>query len=138
MFQNILFVKDCLSKNAPGSFNDKFHPSKLPLSYTKRSSSTYQLKINNCKTERYDRKSIVNKCTLDWNNLQKISKQNFQMMKRSDLKTNIKKYFLKKYDFFCCPFSLSSFSLISLFFFTWSAIFLSCPPPLTEKIVFCL
>ena len=29
-------------------------------------------------------------------NLQKILKQNFQMMKRSDLKTNIKNYFLKQ------------------------------------------
>ena len=33
MLQNILFVRDCLSENALaiGSFNDKFHPSKLPL-----------------------------------------------------------------------------------------------------------
>ena len=97
MLQNILFVKDCLSENAQGSFNDKFHRSKLPLNHTTRSSSTYQLKVNSFKTERYGRKSIVNKCTLDWNNLQKISKQNFQMMKRSDLKTNIKNYFLKQY-----------------------------------------
>ena len=44
------------------------------------------------------KRSIVNKCTLDWNNLQKILKQNFQMMKRSDLKTNIKNYFLKQYN----------------------------------------
>ena len=28
-------------------------------------------------TERYGRKSIVNKCTLDWKNLQKGIKQNF-------------------------------------------------------------
>ena len=42
------------------------------------------------------KRSIVNKCTLDWNNLQKILKQNFQMMKRSDLKTNIENYFLKQ------------------------------------------
>ena len=61
MLQNILFVKDCLSENAPGSFNDKFHPSKLPMNHTTRSSSTYQLKANNFKTERYGRKSIVNK-----------------------------------------------------------------------------
>ena len=53
MLQNILFVKDCLSENALGSFNDKFHPSKLPLNHTTRSSSTYQLKVNNFKTERY-------------------------------------------------------------------------------------
>ena len=98
MLQNILFVKDCLSENALGSFNDKFHPSKLPLNHTTRSSSTYQLKVNNFKTERYGRKSILNKCTLDWNNLQKMLKQNFQMMKRSDLKTNIKNYFLKQYN----------------------------------------
>ena len=98
MLQNILFVKDCLSENALGSFNDKFHPSKLPLNHTTRSSSTYQLKANNFKTVRYGRKSIVNKCTLDWNNLQKILKQNFQIMKRSDLKTNIKNYFLKQYN----------------------------------------
>ena len=71
MLQNILFVKDCPSENAPGSFNDKFHPSKLPLNHTTRSSSTYQLKVNNFKTERYDRKSTVNKCTLDCNNLKK-------------------------------------------------------------------
>ena len=92
MFQNILFVKDCLSENALRSFNDKFHPSKLPLNHTTRSSSTYQLKVNNFKTERYDHKS------LDWNNLQKILKQNFQMLKRSDFKTNIKNYFLKQYN----------------------------------------
>ena len=42
----------------------------------------------------------MNKCKLDWNNLQKILKQNFQMMKRSDLKTNIKNYFLKQYNDF--------------------------------------
>ena len=65
MLQNILFVKYCLSENAPGSFNDKFYPSKVPLNHTTRSSSTYQLKVNNFKTERYDRKSILNKCTLD-------------------------------------------------------------------------
>ena len=39
-------------------------------------------------------KLIVNKCTLHWNNLQKILKQNLQMMKRSNLKTNVKNYFL--------------------------------------------
>ena len=72
MLQNILFVKDCLSENAPGSFNDKFYPSKVPLNHTTTSSSTYQLKVNNFdKTERYGHKSIVNKCTIDWNNLQK-------------------------------------------------------------------
>ena len=86
------------ARNAPGSFKDKFHPSKLPLNHTTRSSSTYQLKVNNFKTERYGRKSIVNKCTLDWNNLQKIFKQNFQMMKRSDVQTNIKNYFSKQYN----------------------------------------
>ena len=59
MLQNILFVKDCLSENAPGSFNDKFYPSKVPLNHTTRSSSTYQLKLNNFKTERYGRKPIV-------------------------------------------------------------------------------
>ena len=37
MHQNILFVKDCLIENALGSFNDKFHASKLPLNYTTRS-----------------------------------------------------------------------------------------------------
>ena len=94
MLQNILFVKHCLSENVPG-FNDKFHPSKVPLNHTTRSSSTYQLKVNNFKTERCGRKLIVNKCTLDWNNLQKILEQNFQTMKRSDLKCNIKNYFLK-------------------------------------------
>ena len=65
MLQNILFVKDCLREIGPGSFNYKFHPSKLPLNHTTRSSSTYQLKVNNFKTERYGRKSIVKKCTLD-------------------------------------------------------------------------
>ena len=96
MLQNILFVRDCLSENVPGSFSDKFHPSKVPLNHTKRSSSTYQLKVNNFKTERYGRKLIVNKCTLDWNNLQKILKRNFQTMERSALKCNIKNYFLKQ------------------------------------------
>ena len=55
MLQNILFVKDCFSENAPGIFNDKFHPSKLPLNHTTRSSSTYQQKVNNFKIERHDR-----------------------------------------------------------------------------------
>ena len=96
MLQNILFVRDCLSENVPGSFSDKFHPSKVPLNHTKRSSSTYQLKVNDFKTERYGRKLIVNKCTLDWNNLQKILKRNFQTMERSALKCNIKNYFLKQ------------------------------------------
>ena len=94
MLQIILFVKDCLSENALGSFNDKFHPSKLPLNCT-RSSSTYQLKVKNFETERCGGKSILNKCTLGWKNLQKILTQNFQMMKRSDLKTDIKNLVLK-------------------------------------------
>ena len=47
MLQNILFVKDWQSENAPRSLNDKFHPSKVPLNHTKRSSSTYWLKVNN-------------------------------------------------------------------------------------------
>ena len=98
MLQNILFLKDCLSENAPGSFNDKFYPSKVPLNHTTRSSSTYQLKVNNFKTEIYGCISIVSKCTLDWNNLQKILKQNFQTMKRSDLKSNVKNYFLTQYN----------------------------------------
>ena len=75
MLQNILFVKDCLSENDQGSFNDKFHPSKLQLNHTKRSSSsctsTYQLKVKNFKTKTYGCKLIVNKCPLGWNNLQK-------------------------------------------------------------------
>ena len=37
MLQNIVFVKDYLSENVPGSFNDKFHPSRLPLKNTTRS-----------------------------------------------------------------------------------------------------
>ena len=49
VLQNILFVKDRLNENAPGSFNDKFHSSKLPLNHTTRSSSTYQLKVINFK-----------------------------------------------------------------------------------------
>ena len=61
MLQNILFAKESLSENAQGNFNDKFHPSKLPLNHTIRSSSTYQLKVNNFKAERYGHKSIVNK-----------------------------------------------------------------------------
>ena len=44
MLEKILFVKDCFSGNVLGSFNDKFHPSKLQLNHTKRS-STYQLKV---------------------------------------------------------------------------------------------
>ena len=74
MLQNIFFLRDCLSENVPGSFNNKFHASKLSLNHTTRSSSTYQLKKKNFKTERYGHKSMVNKCTLDWNNLQKILK----------------------------------------------------------------
>ena len=72
MLQNILFVKECLSENTPHSFNDKFHPSKLPLNHTTRSSSTCQLKVN--KDKRYGHKSIVSKYTLDWNYFQKILK----------------------------------------------------------------
>ena len=36
MLRNILFVKGCLNGNAPGSFNDKFHSSKLRLNHTKK------------------------------------------------------------------------------------------------------
>ena len=61
MLQNILFVKDCLRENVPGSFNDKLYPSKLPLNHTRSSSAYHQLKVNNFKTERYGRKSMVNK-----------------------------------------------------------------------------
>ena len=60
MLQNILFAKESLSENVLGNFNDKFHPSKLPLNHTIRSSSTYQLNVNNFKAERYGHKSIVN------------------------------------------------------------------------------
>ena len=49
MLRNILFVKGWLNKNVPGSFNDTFHSSKLPLNHTTRSSSTYQLKVINFK-----------------------------------------------------------------------------------------
>ena len=70
----------------------------VSMTHTARPSSTYQLKVNNFKSEIYGRISIVNKCTLDWNNLQKILKQNFQMMKRSGIKTNISNYFLKQYN----------------------------------------
>ena len=71
MLQNILFVKDCLSENVSGNFNDTFHPPKLSLNHKIRSWSTYQLKVNNFKTERYGPKLIVNKWSLEWNNLQK-------------------------------------------------------------------
>ena len=37
MLRNILFVKGCLNGNSPGSFDDKFHSSKLRLNHTKRS-----------------------------------------------------------------------------------------------------
>ena len=67
MLQNILFMKDFLRENAAGSFNDKFHPSKLLLNHTARSTSTCQLEANKLKRERYGRKSIVNKCTVNWN-----------------------------------------------------------------------
>ena len=45
MLRNTLFVKGCLNQNAPGSFNDKFSSSKLPLNHTARSSSIYQVKV---------------------------------------------------------------------------------------------
>ena len=96
MLQINIFVKDWLSENAPGSSIDKFHPSKLPLNCKTRSLSTYQLKINNFKTERYSHKSIVNKYTLDWKNYQNIFEKKFQMMKRSDLLN--KTYFLKQHN----------------------------------------
>ena len=48
MLRNILFVKGCLNGNAPGSFNDKFHSSKLRLTHT-RLSSAYQIKVTNFK-----------------------------------------------------------------------------------------
>ena len=63
MLQNILLVKDYISEKAPHSFNDKFHTSKLLQNYTAKLSSRYQLKLNNFKTERYGRKSVVNKFT---------------------------------------------------------------------------
>ena len=89
MLQKGLFVKHCLRENDPVSFNDKFRPSKLPLNHTRRSSSSYQLKVNNFKPQ-------MRKCALDWSNLQKIFKKNFQIMKRSNLKTNSKNCFLKQ------------------------------------------
>ena len=46
---NILFVKDFLNENAPGSFNDEFHSSKLPPNHTARSSSTCKIKVINFK-----------------------------------------------------------------------------------------
>ena len=49
MLRNILFVKGYPNRNPPGSFNDKFHSSKLRLNDTTRSSSTYQLKVINFK-----------------------------------------------------------------------------------------
>ena len=109
MLQNILFVKDGISEKSPDSFNDKFHTSKLPQNHTTRLSSTYQLKVNNLKIERYGRKSVVNKCTLDWNKhqivtnitlqqTQKKSKTELPNDKRSELKTNIKDQFLKQYN----------------------------------------
>ena len=54
-----------------------FTPVKIPLNHKTRLSNAYQLKVNNFMTERYGRKSKVNKCTLDWKNLQKGIKQNF-------------------------------------------------------------
>ena len=65
ILQNILFVKDCLSKSTPGSSKNKFRSSKLRLNSKTRSSTTYQLKVNNFKTERYGCKSIVRKFTLN-------------------------------------------------------------------------
>ena len=48
MLPNILFVKDCLNENAPGSFDDKFYSSNfIPLNHTTISSSTYKLKVIN-------------------------------------------------------------------------------------------
>ena len=41
MLQNILLVKDCVSENALGSFNDTFDPPKLPMNHTTRSSPSY-------------------------------------------------------------------------------------------------
>ena len=49
MLRKILFVKGCLNGNAPDSFNDKFHSSKLRLNHTARLSSTYHLKVINFK-----------------------------------------------------------------------------------------
>ena len=65
ILQNILFVKDYLSKSTPGSSKNKFRSSKLRLNSKTRSSRTYQLKVNNFKTERYGCKSIVRKFTLN-------------------------------------------------------------------------
>ena len=59
-----LICKILLEWKCPSSFNDKFHPSKLPLNHTTRSWSTYQLKVNNFNTERFGHKSVVKKCTL--------------------------------------------------------------------------
>ena len=97
MLQNILFVKDCLSENILGSFNDKFDPSKLPLNDTTRSSSTYQLKVNNFQLKNMPQINSE-QMYIRLEQPPKNIKTNFQMMKRSDLKTNIKNYFLKQFN----------------------------------------
>ena len=96
MLQSILFVKDCLSENILGSFNDKFDPSKLPLNDTTRSSYTYQLKVNNFQLKNMPQINSE-QMYIRLEQPPKNIKTNFQMMKRSDLKTNIKNYFLKQY-----------------------------------------
>ena len=77
--KDFIMLQNILTENALGSFNDKFHSSKLPLNHT-RSSSTYQLKVNNFIIERYAANQL-------WTNAhylgttstkQKILKQNFK------------------------------------------------------------
>ena len=51
MLQNILFVKDKL-ENYLGNSLGSFYPSKLPQNHTTIWWSTYQLKVNNFKTEK--------------------------------------------------------------------------------------
>ena len=56
-----------------GSFKNKFHASILPLNHTARSSSAYQLRASDFESERYGCISLVNKCSLDKNNILKES-----------------------------------------------------------------
>ena len=88
--KNILFVKDSLSENALGAFNNKFHPSELPLNNTARSTSTYQLSTNNFKIKRYDQKLIVNKCTTLEHPLKNITTK-FPNIKRDQILKQISK-----------------------------------------------
>ena len=95
--QNILFVKDSLTNKGMASFNKIFQQSTITRDQNTRSASSFQLRKQDFKTEKYGRFSIINKCLSDWNQLQKHLKTYFKDIKPSELKTIVTNHLLKQY-----------------------------------------